>query len=69
MADRRSRPGPARVLEVLLVASATVFVATVAFAPTPTPLAFAMVLGAVWAGFRLPTVAAWRCPWRWAPQR
>lgn len=57
MTDRRSRPGPTRVLEVLLVASATVFVATVAFAPTPTPLAFAMVLAAVWAGFRLPTVA------------
>lgn len=57
LTDRRSRLRPARMLEVLLMVSGTILVAVVAFSPSPTPLGFAMVLSAVWAGFRLPTAA------------
>lgn len=53
----RRRPGVARTFEVLVMATGTIAVAVVSFSPTPTPLGFALVLSAVWAGFRLPAVA------------
>lgn len=55
--DRGSGPGPARVLEVMVVAGGTTLVAIGAFSSTASPLLFVLVLSAVWAGFRLPTIA------------
>lgn len=39
------------------MASGTILTAASAFSSTPNPLAFALVLCAVWAGFRLPSIA------------
>jgi signal transduction histidine kinase len=47
-----------RVVETTLVLAAIAALATTTFSPDPPPYAFPLVLGAVWAAFRLPAPAA-----------
>jgi signal transduction histidine kinase len=49
---------PLRITETVLVLAAITALAATSFSPDPPPYAFPLVLGAVWAAFRLPTPTA-----------
>ncbi len=49
---------PVRVVETALVLLLVAALAVTSFSPDPPPFAFPLVLGAVWAAFRLPAAAA-----------
>ncbi len=49
---------PLRLFETVLVLGSVAALAITSFSPDPPPYAFPLVLGAVWAAFRLPAAAA-----------